>query len=510
MDYTKDVTKYLINEAKDNHLVKGEPLEAGEGLIAILKKCDETQYSHRSIVLYRDTIQDTDANAAWCTKAVLDDGTIEYTLVATTPINEELVVGDKVYVGANEYGEIYFIGEEETNWYEFTLQNIEKHIFVEKSANLAKNLEELLKRLEAMKADKLLEDLIARESSGLAQIDGPKILENESPVEYTITYTDPAYKNTQVEAEDYEVRLYKPDGSKAPNTVNAVITNKTKDSCTVEIIGFRSGSYSAEIIYKWTEKSTDQMRLIKTTAKLSSWFDPVIMVETNGVYNQLEGYGMMVSPSTTNLNKLDNDGARHFTMPANNDITIFQNAKNLTKQQCINPEVLKICVAKNWCKASQFKIDYLKDQGLSDTEATALATKFMVLSEAMAVTQASLGTTFMESLYQTGGTVYDFESFHSGTSTIADSTTAKRRGVFGNNANNITYFTNVNPDTDNLNSIIHFEQFGYFTLIVNIPIQAFYACTHLVRIYLPLTATTIENSAFFGTQSLIDLQTLND
>lgn len=223
--------EYLINERKDNHLLSGKPIDAKEGMIAILKKCDTTKYSHKSIVLYHNAAQDTAADAAWCSKVVVD-GAATYTLVATTPINSTVAVGSKVYAAGEEYGEVYFVGDEGKDWYEFVLQYIEQHVFVERGAGVT---QELLDTVE-----QLVED----SSTKYAVIDGPKTMREATPDNWPVTWDDVAYKN-RVPIYAYSAEVVDQDGKKVP-TITATTSNETLDGCDVTINGFVSGVYQVK------------------------------------------------------------------------------------------------------------------------------------------------------------------------------------------------------------------------------------------------------------------------
>ena len=366
MDYTIDPTKYLINEGKDNHLLAGQPIDASEGMIAILKKCDETLYSHRSIVLYHDAEQDTDANKAWCTKVVDDQGVATYTLVATTPINEAVVEGTKVYAAGAEYGEVYFVGAEEKDWYEFTLQYIEKHVFVERGAGVTKEMKDTI------------EQLVEDTSSKFAKITGPLTMKEATPDAWPVTWDDAAYK-ARVAIYSYEAKVVDADGNKIP-TITATTSNETLDGCDVTINGFISGIYYVKTYLTWKDPDSMVNRKISATSKITDWIYAPVIVDDNMTYDTLVAYGMMISPAVE-------------------DPTNFGNAHDLTKAQMVNPEALTVLKANNLAPQTSGiyydkKVNYLKAMGETEESAEEMALKFIILDEVVTIPETQLGTKF--------------------------------------------------------------------------------------------------------------------
>lgn len=366
MDYTINPSKYLINEGKDNHLLAGKPIDAKEGMIAILKKCDETKYSHQSIVLYHDATQDTDANKAWCTKVVDDEGTTTYTLVATMPINEAVVAGAKVYAGGVEYGTIYFVGDEGKDWYEFTLQYIEQHVFVERGAGVT---QELLDTVE-----QLVED----SSTKYAVIAGPATMKEATPDAWPVTWDDAAYKN-RVAIYAYSAEVVDQDGKKA-TTITATTSNETIDGCDVTINGFTGGVYQVKTYLEWKDPDSGATRKISAKSKITDWIYAPVIVEDSMTYETLKAYDMLISPSVE-------------------DPTNFANAHDLTKTQMINPEALAVLKTANLAPQTSGiyydkKVNYLKAMGETEADAQAMAMKFIILDEVVTITETQLGTKF--------------------------------------------------------------------------------------------------------------------
>lgn len=362
MDYTINPSKYLINEGKDNHLINGKPIDAKEGMIAILKKCDETQYSHQSIVLYHDETQDTDANAAWCSKEVTDDATT-YTLVATTPINETVAIGSKVYAAGAEYGEVYFVGDKGKDWYEFTLQYIEQHVFVERGAGVTRELLDTVAQL--------IEDT----STKYATIAGPKTMKEATPGNWPVTWDDAAYKN-RVAIYGYSAEVIDQDGKKV-STITATTSNETLDGCDVTIHGFTGGVYQVKTYLEWKDPDSKVTRKISAISKIADWIYAPVIVEDSMTYEILKEYDMLISPSVE-------------------DPTNFANAHDLTKEQMVNPEALTVLRNNNIAPHTSGtyydkKVNYLKAMGETEADAQELAMKFIILDEVVTIGKYVLG-----------------------------------------------------------------------------------------------------------------------
>lgn len=448
-----------VNPANDNHLLSGNNISTGEGMIAVILE-DGTSKN-----LYRNSALDTAALAAWCTK--VDD---IYTLVATSPIDGVLEIGDVVKNadGSADYATIYNIFAANTNWIELISQNIPEHVFVSSSSLSAAQLDEL-EKLTDMQAHKLLESLYEKECEQyctLSLASGATRLDLTEPNPLVVTWRDENMRRV-VTTFSYTVTMYNADGTES--SLPRVTTGSwTKDGCIATVPStFVDGFAKVKFTFLWN--TSDGQYRVGCIVNLTSWNDPVICVDTLEMYDMANAMGMIISPAKV-------------------DPTNFVNANDLTDEQMSNPAAIEIMVQKNWIKATTAKISYIMNFGYSEADATVLAKRIMVLSEAKAIT-APGNAAFKETVGTdiNGNTI----SYNASVSIIANPVA-------------------IDYTTDHVVQLTHFESFGYFINVTTIPQQCFQQCKHLVTIFLPVNVVTLGNNVFDITSSLKNVGTLED
>lgn len=366
-------------------------------------------------------------------------------MYATTDINATVALGDAVTIvdatHASWENEVYFISKEEENYLEFTLQEIAKKIYVLGTKALTPEQIKQIERLTEMDAATIVEQLLEQASKSLATISGPAVLTNATPTPYTITWDDPDGYGSRVAIFDYKIQITTSEGNPAPVYIHSAVTDDTKDDMKLTITGFTGGSYIVKIIFEWKDPDDGSTKRIATKSKLTDWDKAIVIVDSGLDYETLKAAGMLLSPASV-------------------DATNFGNAKDLTKSQMVNPEVLERLHAQytNIPASSgalyDKKFNYLKDY-MSVAEADALAKRFVLLDE-------------------------------------------------------VTPITALSTAQFSWSNIRHFEAFGYFIGMKELVPNQFASNSELETIFLPTSLTTIGANAFYDNPNLTNIQTLED